>query len=151
MQEIKQELYKKCQDFVQDRIKSLEQAIQSAQDAAANDTKSSAGDKYETTREMMQQEISRNQTQLHEAKKVKHSLEQINPASAASTEVKNGSLVITSNGNFYISVSAGQIKIGNSVYFAISPASPVGRVLSGLKTGDKCTFNNKEILIQSIS
>ena len=43
MLEIKQELYNKCVAFVQERLKSVEQAITSAQEAAANDTKSSAG------------------------------------------------------------------------------------------------------------
>lgn len=149
-QDIKNQLYQKCVVFATDRITSLEQAIISAHEAAANDTKSSAGDKYETTREMMQQEISRNQAQLFEANKLKHTLDSINPLSK-SKEVKNGSLVLTSNGNFYISISAGQIKIDNSIYFAVSAASPVGKVLLGLKAGDKAAFNGKEFVIQEVA
>ncbi|WP_242691466.1 3-oxoacyl-ACP synthase [Desertivirga arenae] len=150
IQEIKNQLYQKCIVFATERISSLEQAITSAQEAAANDTKSSAGDKYETTREMMQQEISRNQAQLFEAKKLKHALDSINPLSR-SKEVKNGSLVITSNGNFYISISAGQLKVGSDLYFAVSPASPVGKILVGLKSGDKATFKGKEFVIQEVA
>jgi len=149
MLDIKQELYNKCVAFVEERLKSLEQAITSAQEAAANDTKSSAGDKYETTREMMQQEISRNQMQLHEAGKLKHALEAINP-NTTSNEVKNGSLVITNTGNFYISVSAGQLKINDITYFAVSPFSPIAKVLMGLKTGQKTSFNGKDMIIQNI-
>ncbi|WP_207421306.1 3-oxoacyl-ACP synthase [Desertivirga brevis] len=148
-QVIKNELYQKCAEFVTERIASLEQAITSAHEAAANDTKSSAGDKYETTREMMQQDISRNQAQLFEAKKLKHALDSINP-DLMSKEVRNGSLVLTSNGNFYISVSAGQLKVGTSIYFAVSPVSPIGKVLVGLSAGDKITFNGKEFLIQEV-
>ena len=77
MPDLKEKLLKKCFEAVDERIKSAENAIISAKEASQDDTKSSAGDKYETTREMMQQEISRNEAQLYEAKKLKHSLLQI--------------------------------------------------------------------------
>ena len=53
-----------CNDYVKHRVQTAKQAIASARDAANNDAKSSAGDKYETTREMMNQEISRNEQLL---------------------------------------------------------------------------------------
>ena len=149
MLKIKELLYEKCAEFVSERIAVLEQAIVSAREAASDDTKSSAGDKYETTREMMQQEISRNQKQLLEARKLKHTLETIHPGSRTS-KIQNGSLTITSNGKFYISISAGQINLENDTFFAISQVSPMGRVLLGLKKGQKTTFNGKEIEILEV-
>jgi len=146
MLEIKRELYNYCLRFAEERINAAEQAIKDAQDASVNDTKSSAGDKYETTREMMQQEISRNQAQLTEARKLKHALNQINPDKKYDS-VQNGSLVITDNGAFYLSISAGQIKHQDKIYFAISAFSPVGRNLMGLKKGDAFAFNGKKFEI----
>lgn len=149
MLKIKELLYEKCVEFVSERIAVLEQAIVSAQEAAADDTKSSAGDKYETTREMMQQEIARNQTQLLEARKLKHTLANIYP-NTNSTKIQNGSLVLTSKGQFFISISAGQITLADETYFAISQVSPMGRVLMGLKKGQTAAFNGKEIEILEV-
>lgn len=149
MNTLKQHLYEACQFYIDQRIKTIENAIASAKEAATDDTKSSAGDKYETTREMMQQEIDRNTTQLNEALKLRQALSLIDPQSSSET-TQNGSLVITNNGNFYLSVSAGAIDIDGTIYFAISPVSPIGSKLLKLKKGDKFTFNNKEYLITEI-
>ena len=71
MIELKKELYKQCLDYVQQRMQAAEQAIEAAQKASNDDTKSSAGDKYETGRAMMQQETARNLVQLNETNKLK--------------------------------------------------------------------------------
>ena len=66
--------------------------------------------------------------QLSEALKVKQSLTQINPELVA----KNGSLgsvIYTNKGNFYIAASIGKVEIANELFFAISPASPIGKLL----------------------
>ncbi|MEJ6978889.1 3-oxoacyl-ACP synthase [Pedobacter sp. P351] len=149
MPDLKQELLKKCFEYAEDRIKSSEKAISSAKEASQDDTKSSAGDKYETTREMMQQEISRNESQLYEARKLKHALMQVQ-VEKQSDRIQNGSLIFTTNGNFFISVSAGQFKLENQTFFAISSASPVGKLLMGLRKGERFSFNAKEFEILEI-
>ncbi|WP_407431322.1 3-oxoacyl-ACP synthase [Arcticibacter sp.] len=142
MQEIKKVLYQKCIGYADERISSIEKALQASHEASVNDTKSSAGDKYETTREMMQQEISRNAQQLMEAKKLRMALDKFSPE-ATSDMIKQGSLVVTSGGDFYISISAGQVMaVGRSVY-AISAHSPIGRLMMGRKAGDSIEMNKK--------
>jgi transcription elongation GreA/GreB family factor len=143
MLELKKELYTICLNIADQRIQTAENAIIAAREAAENDTKSSAGDKYETTREMMQQEISRNEVQLLEARKLKQSLMQINPEKTSKT-VQAGSLVTTNNGIFFLTIAAGKLRVDEKDIFAISPASPVGLVLKGLKAGESCVFNSKE-------
>ena len=149
MLDLKQELLKRCFEYADARITSAENAITSAKEASQDDTKSSAGDKYETTREMMQQEISRNEAQLYEARKLKHALMQIQVEKNSDT-IQNGSLVFTNNGNFFISVSAGQFKINGQTIFAISAVSPIGKSLSGIKKGGKFNFNGKEFEVLEI-
>jgi hypothetical protein len=60
MNTIKEELYKHCINYVHNCIDTAQKAIDDAVESANDDTKSSAGDKYETGREMMQQDIDRN-------------------------------------------------------------------------------------------
>ncbi len=150
MSDIKRALYNLCIVYVEARLAASTEAIQSAQQSAGEDTKSSAGDKYETGREMMQQETNRNMAQLTEANKLKIALGQITADGPPSAKVQPGSLVLTNNGKFYIAISAGSLIYSNETYFAVSMASPIGMLLQGKKCGDSFRLNNKEYIIQSI-
>ncbi|SMO71445.1 3-oxoacyl-ACP synthase [Solitalea koreensis] len=147
--DIKQQLYIACKHYIEQRIATIEKAIQSAREASTDDTKSSAGDKFETTREMMQQEIDRNSTQLTEALKLKQVLMAIKP-DHNSTVIQPGSLAITNNGAFYIAISAGALTINGTNYFAVSSASPIGLCLMKLKKGDSFQFHGKAYSISDV-
>ena len=149
MEEIKTLLFELCLEFINKRIYTAGEALSQAREASNDDTKSSAGDKFETTREMMQQDISRNESLLMDAKQNLQLLNSVKGI-AAGDRVKNGSLVHTNQGKFYISISAGQLSVGKEVFFAISAASPIGQLLMGKKAGDSFTFNGKSYLLESI-
>ncbi|MCX2429357.1 3-oxoacyl-ACP synthase [Pedobacter sp. GR22-10] len=149
MPTLKSQLYQLCLTFIQNRIENIEYSLQQARQASNDDTKSSAGDKYETTREMMQQEMDRNSKLLYEAGQQKISLQQIESVDV-STEVKNGSLVFTSEGNFYISISAGELHLDGQQFFAVSQAAPIGKLFIGKKVGDELGFNGKKYVLIKI-
>lgn len=149
MSQIKEKLHKLCVDYVCERIASAEEAIRAARESANDDTKSSAGDKYETGREMMQQEIDRNRKQLEESQKLKLILDQIDLNKAADI-VQNGSLVSTNYGKFYISISKGQMLLDDCNYFAVSAASPIGVKLMKRREGGEFDFNGKMFRIEKI-
>ena len=128
--------------YIQKRMDEAEMAFKAAEQASNDDTKSSAGDKYETGRAMMQQEKDRNTTQLNEANKLMVALNHIS-TKGNSTVAETGSLVITDNGKFYIAISAGILSVNGESYFAVSPASPIGIKLKGLKAGDEFELNGK--------
>lgn len=146
---MKDQLYQLCLAFIEKRIATATEALQQAQEASNDDTKSSAGDKFETGREMAQQDINRNKQLLGDAQQQKSIL--LTLADVAETaKVRSGSLVVTNNGNFYISISAGQLQLAGETYFAISAASPIGKLLIGKAAGDKFDFNGKDYLIKEI-
>ena len=147
---LKQQLHSLCLAFVHERIATAQEAIRTAQLSANEETKSSAGDKYETGRAMAQLEIEKNSVQLTESLKLKQTLEQIQVDHESET-VRTGSLVITNHGNFYIAISAGQFIIDDNIYFSISPASPIGQKLMGSRKEDAFIFNKKEYSIVQIS
>jgi hypothetical protein len=149
MSELKEELYKQCLDYVQKRMLAAEQGIKEAQQASKDDTKSSAGDKYETGRAMMQQETDRNMGQLNEANKLKVALNSISTTGSA-TITDAGSVVITDNGNFYIAIGAGSLSVNEVIYFAVSPFSPIGLKLKGQKVGGEFTLNGKTYKVAQI-
>jgi transcription elongation GreA/GreB family factor len=149
MNNIKAQLYQLCQQFITQRIETAETALEQAREASNDDTKSSAGDKFETTREMMQQDISRNKRLLEDALQNLQVLKSIQDIPVGD-KIKNGSLVLTSEGAFYISISAGQLIVDGKTYFAISALSPIGQLLLGKKEGDNFSFNQKQYKIDTI-
>lgn len=154
MEEIKAKLYALCLNFIEQRIQTAETALEQAREASNDDTKSSAGDKFETTREMMQQDISRNKRLLMDAQQNLQLLNSIKETTAKekneNDRIRNGNLAYTSQGMFFISISAGQLQVDGQPVFAISAASPIGALLLGKKKGDTFAFNGKEYLLNDI-
>ncbi|MFD0940880.1 3-oxoacyl-ACP synthase [Pedobacter boryungensis] len=150
MQEIKSSLYQLCLDFINERIQTAETALQQAREASNDDTKSSAGDKYETSREMMQQDIDRNKRLLIDAEENHKVLNSLRDAPFSDT-ARNGSLVYTNQGNFYLSISAGQLHLGKETVFAISAVSPIGKLLLGKQKGSEFDFNGKKYQIKEVA
>jgi transcription elongation GreA/GreB family factor len=149
MSALKPVLHAACVAFVQQRIEAAQAAMLTAQESANSETKSSAGDKYETGRAMAQEERNRNAVQLQQALQLQGELTRINPTSPADT-VRPGALVGTSMGRFYISVSAGKLTVDGQEYFAVSGAAPVAAALSGKRVGEAAVFNGKQVRIESI-
>jgi hypothetical protein len=147
MEDFKSRLYQLCLSFITQRIETAETALQQAQEASNDDTKSSAGDKFETTREMMQQDIARNKNLLADGRQNLSLLQSLVHVPAGDT-VKNGSLVYTSRGLFYIGVGAGQLKLDDQLVFAISAISPIGQLMMGKQPGDTFSFNQTEYRIE---
>lgn len=146
-------LYQLCLEFIDNRIKTIRNAIQETQASADEETKSSAGDKYETGLSMMQLDMEKQAEQLQEAIRTRNALEQVrilDEMNGQSTSIRPGNAVETNNGNFYVAISAGQLKTNGQTYFAVSPATPIGSKLMGLKTGDKFSFNGKDYQINRI-
>ena len=140
MEPIKPKLYARCLAYVQERILTATEAMQAAQESANSESKSSAGDKYETGRAMAQLERDRHAQLLADAKRMLADLEKINPGITTSVVVP-GSLVRTSRGTFFLAISAGKLTLDGADYFAVSVASPIGALLLGKKAGEVVMFN----------
>lgn len=130
------------------RIQEIQAAIDGANDAIVNDTKSSMGDKYETSREMAQQELSRLQQQLNQALQDQEIL--TNLPDQASSVVGLGSLVITNQFNYLLASSIGPVKLGEHTVMVVSKQSPIGALLFGKGISDEITFQGKLIKILAI-
>ena len=143
-------LHAACQAFIQERIDAARTAMQAAQESSSSETKSSAGDKYETGREMANAERDRNAAHMQQAQQLQVELARISPDAACDT-VRPGALVTTSMGRFYISVSAGKLVVdGAPEVFAVSAAAPVALALKGLRAGEEAVFNGKAVRLLAV-
>ena len=144
-------LHTACLAYVQLRLDAARAGMAAAQESSNSETKSSAGDKYETGRAMAQQERDRHAAQLHEAQKLLADLQRINPELPCDT-VRTGALAATSLGLFYVSISAGRLATAEGQEFmAVSPAAPLAVALHGRRAGEEVVFNGKPVRVEAVS
>ncbi len=147
--QLKKQLLEQCNLFVSTRLENIQKTINSNKKALQSETKSSAGDKHETGRAMLQLEMEKAGQQFASISEMKLTLEKIN-ISKTSKNVCLGSLIKASNGNYFLATSVGKISIENENYFAISSHSPIGKLLFGKQQGDFIIWNSTKILITEI-
>ena len=140
----KTELIKLISQKLSEKIQNFEKLIAETR-ASNNDTKSSMGDKYETGREMLQQEINNLQVQLNEVLKqqdfLKTSFDKLRMTKKFD-KAEKGAIVKTERGLFFISVSLGEITFENQKIICISPESPLAKAMNGKQKGDVFSLNN---------
>ncbi len=146
---LKQKIYNHYLEVIHDKVAMLQKILDDLKESGANETKSTAGDKHETALAMLQIEQANKRAQLQEILAQKAALEKINPALSASLIV-NGSLIKTDRGYFFMSAALGKAETGNTTVIAISPQSPLGQKLIGLKTGDVVLVNKTAYCIEGI-
>ncbi|KYH05642.1 MULTISPECIES: hypothetical protein [Chryseobacterium] len=143
----KQEIINIIKAKAADKIQYFENLIAETR-ASNNDTKSSMGDKYETGREMLQQEINNLQRQLNEVLNQQAVLQKI--TSDPSEKVQNGALVKTDKGLFYVAVSMGEIIFENQKIMTVSAESPLVKIMYNKKAGENFIVNTIYQTIENI-
>lgn len=146
---IKQQLYKQCQDFLNERLEVIQHTILDLQKSLESETKSSAGDKHETGRAMLQLEREKAGQQLAELQILNQTLRKIE-LTKIHNKIALGSLVKTSHLNYFIGISAGKIFLENETYYAISAGTPIAQRLLSKQVGDDIEFRDSKFKITEI-
>jgi len=146
---IKEALFEQCEVFVNKRLYNIENVISSNQKALQSETKSSAGDKHETGRAMLQLEMEKAGQQLAGITQMKVVLSKIDILKTSKNACL-GSVIITAKVSYFLSISAGQLVVADKSYFAISVSSPMGKLLLGKQEKEVISFNGKTIEIIEI-
>jgi hypothetical protein len=147
--ELKTQLLARCTDYVAGRLATVRGAMSAAQAAANEEGKSSAGDKYETGRAMMQLERDLHAKQLAEALKLQQELAQLEVGRVYET-AQPGSVVVTEHQRFFLGIGAGKLSLEGEIYLAVSLASPVGAKLAGLRAGAVLEFNQRRSAVVAV-
>lgn len=145
---LKERLFLHCKNLMEEKVQSLKVTLSHITESANNETKSSAGDKHETARAMMQLEQEKLSRQINEALHVQSDLLALQ-LNAATTVIK-GSLISTNRGQIFIAVALGKIEFEKNTVIAISDKSPLALKFMGLKEGASIAFNGVDYHITSI-
>ncbi|MDP5100440.1 MAG: transcription elongation factor [Nonlabens sp.] len=146
---LKERMYQQCLGIVEDRLATITINMDALMEAKTSETKSSAGDKYETGMAMIQNQEELYTRQRAETTVIYNALLKIDPTKVCE-QVENGALVLVPGGMFYICAGMGRLVLDDTAYFAISLISPIGAALKFKKAGTFYTYNDKNVPINSI-
>ena len=146
---LKQHIKQHCLTVLSEKINAIQSSLESVNEAANNETKSTAGDKHETGRAMMQLEQEKLSKQLNELFQLQSDLEKIsldNPEK----KIKKGCLIETDKGWFFIGIGLGKLLVDQQTVFAISEQSPIGKILLQIGSSSSFEFNGAKFILKSI-
>lgn len=149
MNAFKQKLITSCENYFTQKISELTNALRDVTEAGNNETKSTAGDKHETARAMMQLEQEKLSKQLQDAEIQFADFEKID-FSRKTESVSLGSLIQSNKGLLFLATGIGKVMIDDKTVFVISHQSPLGKLLLGKKTKDTVVFNSVSYQIEAL-
>jgi len=147
--QFKESIYTACVLAINIKIKALENNLHELSESAASDNKSSAGDKHETARAMVQLEQEKISRQLDKVLAQQVILQKID-YSLKSEQIIKGSLIKTNKGYLFLSIALGKINVEGIDVIILSPQSPLGIKLIGLKVKSSVTINAVTYIIEEI-
>ncbi|EAQ38479.1 hypothetical protein MED134_11301 [Dokdonia sp. MED134] len=147
--EIKEELLKACKEHLMQRRDVVQQILDNVATSLREETKSTAGDKHETGRAMLQLERENAGKQLAAIEKLEQIFLRIK-LDLSEGPVHLGSVVVTSQACYFISIPVGAIKVDGLTFYAIGIGSPIGQLLMGKREGDEVRFRESVIKITTI-
>ncbi len=150
MNDFKSQVFQAAFDLLEEKNKLLSSELKSLEQSIHEDTKSSAGDKYETGREMIRQEIGKVENQFKQNKMFVMELTHYLDAQKPSLKISEGSLVCWGEDWLFISISIGQIEVNGQKVFLLSKNSPLGNELLGKGKQDQVTFRGKSKMIKEL-
>jgi len=147
---LKQKVFTSCIKLLDTKIEALKKELMELQQGVENDSKSSAGDKHETARAMMQIEYEKLSVMLNDQLYKKSDLEKTDIKSVTG-KIKNGSLVKTNYGYLFLGPTVGKIIVDDIAVMTVSLQSPIGLKLSGQKVGNSIEVNGMNYVVENIA
>ena len=145
--EIKLKVIEACRKKLLESISNLESVIADAQQQA-NDY-GPPRDRYDAFRsqllrrkDMMAQQLEKEMVELKTLEKI----EVQKPTGVAGF----GTLVMTTNQNYFISIGIGKMECEGFEFYAISPLVPLSQAVNGKKNGDTVDFRGNKFVIREV-
>lgn len=145
----KRVLVDKATEVVSAKIKELKEEILDLQEAMNTDGKSTVGDKHETNRAIIQNEIEQLGKQLSAHEQHLRVFQGID-FDHKHDDVESGTFVITNKYHLFLGISIGKLNVeGDDVQF-VSMESPIAQALLRKRVGEEIDFHDEKIKILEI-
>lgn len=145
----KEEVYLRCIAIVEEKLNLINTAFAESREALSSEAKSTAGDKHETGRAMIQLEQEKMGRQLLENQKLLNILQRID-SSKSCKKIQSGALFLMKDKWYFIAVGLGGIELNDKPVFVMAPTSPLAQAMLGKMSGESLSFNGKSFTIKDI-
>ena len=130
-------------------LSRLQSDMDALHESRQSETKSSAGDKHETGRAMVDQELGQLNLQREKVQRSLADLQRLPSGPFDTAQI--GACVEVERMVYFISVSAGKVQASSpKPVYALSPISPAGQAMLGKRVGDTFDLNGSKQVIQAI-
>lgn len=146
---LKSALVDHCLAVLMKRAAAADKQLQDLKEDLLGESKSSAGDKHETGRAMVQLEMEKLSDQRKELQLMLDQWSKID-FTVITSRVQIGSIVITNAGKFFLSVPLGTIVYDSETIIVLSSRSPLALQLFGKSVNDIVKLNNHQYKILEI-
>jgi len=150
MNEFKQAVYHTAINQLKQKEALLSEERKNIIESILEEEKNSAGDKYETSRETMTQDLNSLEKQIKQSKLDLEELYRLQTIKDTSPTVQEGALVQLGKEWFLLAVSVGQVKVADKHVFLLSKNSPLGDLLVGRKKLESIQFRGKTQTISEL-
>ena len=134
---------------VGDVLNRLQADMVTLHESRQADTKSSAGDKHETARAMVDQELQQLNQQREKAQRNQSELQQLTDAPCE--VAARGAAVETERIIYFISISFGKLPVeGPKPVYALSPVSPAAQAMLGKRAQEAFEINGTKHVILAV-
>ncbi|MEP5613748.1 MAG: hypothetical protein ABJP45_15960 [Cyclobacteriaceae bacterium] len=147
--QLKEALVAACIQIIEKKLVTIDQELALVQKSANEETKSSAGDKYETGRAMLMLEKEKflgQKDQLFNQLKPLKSID----VKKQSNKVEFGAIVFTTGSNYFIATGLGKITVNSTDFLVVSAMAPIAQSMLGKQEGEDFTFNGNSFNVTKI-
>lgn len=146
---IKTAVYHHCESYLRQKAKGYLSQDQSLLESLDSEGKSSAGDKHETFRAMIQLEREKLAQQRERNDQDIKTLDALKNKTTT-VHIAPGALVNTSLASYFLAVPADAFSHNDKKIYCISPQSPIGQLLLGKKAGESFSFRGNSIKVLEV-
>tara|TARA_B100000524_G_scaffold233034_1_gene123782 strand:+ start:6547 stop:7005 length:459 start_codon:yes stop_codon:yes gene_type:complete len=136
-------------ESIRQRISEASLILDGIQESIDAETQSTAGDKHDTSRELMQQERNKAAQNLQNHISMDSLVLKLKTI-IVSCEVRFGSLVLTNVGWFFIGLPLGRIQFEDKDILCVSGNAPAAKLLESERVGASIKMNGMNIKILSV-
>ena len=148
--ELKKRIHRELLKAIDAKIETCHAELADLTQSRDTNNKSSAGDKHETGRAMVQIELENKSKQLANYNRQRADLSAIS-TSRIPEIISTGTLVETVQALYFIAIGIGRFRLDDREIFAISINSPLGNAMKGKTKGESFTFRGVETSILNIA
>lgn len=139
---VKKEITSVLETILLERLAELERYALDLKSSLESESKSTAGDKHDTSRAMVHLEQEKIQHQFQDLNLQLTQLNKISESTIKGT-ITFGALVITETDIFLLGIGMGKQLIEGKVVYCVGTESPIGKLLIGKTVGDEILFNGE--------